>query len=68
MDIIEMFWGCLSCGRKANRGRYKKCEGCGAPRTPRSPEYMPEDIDAAEAVVDPALLRKFTAGEDWKCR
>ena len=67
-EIIEMFWGCLSCQAPRNRGRFKECERCGAPRTPDSPEYMPDDIQAAPTVEEPELLRKFEAGADWKCR
>lgn len=67
-EIIEMFWGCLSCQAPRNRGRFKECERCGAPRTPDSPEYMPDDIQVAPTVEEPELLRKFEAGVDWKCR
>lgn len=67
-EIIEMLWGCTSCGAKRNRGRFKECESCGAPRTPDSPEYMPDDIQSAPAITDPELLRKFEGGEDWKCK
>jgi len=67
VDIIEMFWGCLSC-KGENLGRFKACQRCGAPRTPQSPEWMPGDVSHARAVVDEAQLRVFRAGEDWRCR
>lgn len=67
-EIIEMLWGCTLCGAQRNRGRFKTCENCGAPRTASSPEFMPDDVQAAPAVTDGALLEKFTAGPDWKCR
>lgn len=68
MTIIEMLWECRSCGFLDNRGRFKECERCGAPRTPDSPERMPTDIESAPAVEDPELLRKFEGGADWGCR
>jgi len=63
VDIIEMFWGCTTCNAK-NLGRHKTCENCGAPRTDKSPEWMPGDTSPMAAVKDPALLRKFNAGAD----
>jgi hypothetical protein len=66
-EIIEMFWGCTVCSARS-RGRFKNCEQCGAPRTDASPEYLPDDVQAAPAVTDPELLRKANAGADWRCR
>lgn len=66
--IIEMLWGCTACGADQNRGRFKECERCGAPRTEASPESMPADVQAAPAVTDPELLRKARGGSDWSCR
>lgn len=67
-EIIEMLWECRACGTNRNRGRFKDCEGCGAPRTDASPEYMPDDVQAAPVVTDPELLRKARGGHDWACR
>ena len=67
-EIIEMLWGCTSCGSQKSRGRFKNCESCGAPRTPDSPEFMPDDWQTVEAVSDPGLLGKFQGGADWKCK
>lgn len=67
-EIVEMFWGCTSCGANKNRGRFKGCETCGAPRSTSSPEFMPDDVQAAPAVTDPTLLEKFSGGEDWSCK
>ncbi len=66
-DIIEMFWGCTVCNAE-NKGRFKTCQSCGAPRTEDSPEWMPDDISPMAAVKDPTLLKKFKGGADWKCK
>lgn len=66
-DIIEMFWGCTVCNAE-NLGRRKTCKNCGAPRTEKSPEWMPGDLSPMAAVKDPKLLQKFKAGADWKCK
>lgn len=66
-DIVEMFWGCLSC-KADNKGRFKTCQNCGAPRTSASPEWMPDDVSPMAAVRDADLLHKFKGGEDWKCK
>jgi hypothetical protein len=65
-DIIEMFWGCTICNAE-NKGRFKTCQNCGAPRTEDSPEWMPGDTSPMAAVKDPKLLEKFEGGADWKC-
>lgn len=67
VDIIEMLWGCTICNEE-NKGRYKTCQNCGKPRTENAPEWMPGDVSPMAAVKDPALLAKFKAGADWKCR
>lgn len=65
-DIIEMLWGCLVC-QGENLGRYKTCQNCGKPRSPDSPEWLPDDTSPMAAVRDDKLLKKFKAGPDWKC-
>lgn len=66
-DIIEMFWGCVTCHAE-NKGRHKTCQECGKPRMPDCPEWMPDDVSPMAAIRDAALLKKFKAGEDWKCK
>lgn len=64
---IEMLWDCTQCTRKANRGRYKNCEGCGEPQQGHEVWYMPGDTSRAAAVTDPEQLRHAKAGKDWSC-
>jgi hypothetical protein len=62
--IREGAWDCPDCGRVRNRGPEKHCAGCGSPRSPHVPFYLPED---APEVTDPEALRRAKAGPDWKC-
>lgn len=67
IDIIEMLWGCTTC-HSENKGRFKTCQNCGKPRSKASPEWLPSDTSPMAAVKDPELVKKFKAGEDWRCR
>lgn len=67
-DQIEMLWRCEDPGcNNENRGRFKKCERCGRPKTKEDGFYMPGDISHAAAVTDAGMLRHAKGGEDWFC-
>lgn len=63
---IEMFWFCGIC-KDRNLGRDMSCSACGKPKGDE-PYVMPDDIEAASEVTAPDLLKKATAGANWKCR
>ena len=57
---IEGYWDCPQCGKKANKGRYRNCPGCGRPRGASTKFYMIEkDNFVPESVVP--------KGPDWFC-
>ena len=64
MATYEGAWDCPNCGRKRNRGPDKHCGGCGVPRSPEVPFYLPED---AREVTEEAELARAQAGPDWTC-
>ena len=64
MAIREGAWDCPVCGRKGNRGPEKFCGGCGSPRGPEVPFYLPDD---APEVVEAEALKRAQAGPDWVC-
>lgn len=65
VEQIEMLWHCGTCANR-NRGRHMECQSCGKPKGDE--EYvMPDDIEAAPAIMDSALLRQATAGANWRC-
>lgn len=43
------------------------CQGCGNPKDDSEPYEMPDNTRTAPSVTDPELLRKATAGPNWKC-
>lgn len=57
---IEGYWDCPQCGKKANKGRFRYCQGCGRPRGAVE-FYM---IEKDNYVEDPDL---FTEDPDWYC-
>ena len=69
IDIVEMLWECTHCKSEV-LGRFKECTNCGKTKSPAAKEWLPDDIShtSKSVVTDEPLLKKFKAGEDWKCR
>jgi hypothetical protein len=62
-----MVWRCTSCGNE-NLGRFTSCQTCGDPKGADEKYEMPKGGSAAApTVTDPSLLRKATAGPNWRC-
>lgn len=71
IEIIEMFWKCKKCERvnsgiKGPEDESLRCPGCGNQKSDE-PWLMPEDIQNAPAITDPALLKMAKAGRNWTC-
>jgi hypothetical protein len=67
-DQVEMLWLCGDKGcNYENKGRFKKCQGCGRPKTGEDGYYMPGDISHEAAVTDEGQLRRAKGGADWFC-
>lgn len=71
---IEMVWRCNACDTE-NLGRNKVCQSCGDPKD-ASEKFVfpgpasgggPQDTKSFATVTDPELLKKATAGKDWRC-
>lgn len=63
---IEMVWRCNACDTE-NLGRNKVCQSCGDPKDASEKFEMPKDTRSAASVTDPELLKKASAGKDWRC-
>src|SRR4051812_786332 len=63
---IEMVWRCTSGGTE-NLGRHTPCQSCGDPKGADERYEMPGDTRKAATVTDPDLLRKASAGANWRC-
>ncbi len=61
---VENTWNCQHCGAQ-NLGRHLACQECGARKGTATRDHVagPE----APEVRDPQLLKKATAGANWKC-
>ncbi len=62
---VENTWPCASCGA-TNKGRFLKCEKCGAFKEKGTKDVVPDPASAA-TVTDPELLKMATQGANWSC-
>lgn len=62
--IIEGYWDCTYCGRKAIGGLTKTCPSCGHPQGENIKFYMKKD---KKLYLDDEQAKDYGKGADWQC-